>query len=249
MGCTLRAGVAGHRCVKSLDPDFHLAMRYQNQLGLFFVAANWGSTLTEFDREKRERLLTRAKGLRSVAILARCKLFAPIHIRSAEEKLGPDGMTLSFKEGDLEVAEPSVESLTFEDVAGGVSLKEQKFDTRAHIEISDWELLDFAIQIVRNEVEQDGYHIKDWTSEPGPGAHITAHKDHTHTRIVVGAARYPVIDPIFDRDRLMSVAETTLIEGGKLAKASVALSHGDGAKLPLYRGEAAIATFQGLRNR
>ena len=37
-------GWQGIAVSESLDPDFHLAMRYQNQLGLFFIAANWGST-------------------------------------------------------------------------------------------------------------------------------------------------------------------------------------------------------------
>ena len=235
----LKRGWLGIAVSRSLDPDFHVAMRYQNQLGLIFVAANWNSTaLTEFDSKKRERLLARAKELRGVAILARCKMFAPIHIRSSGEEPGANSTTVIVKEGDLEVAEPSVELLSFEEVATGALLREKEFDARAHIEISDWELLDFTIQFVRNELENNGYQIEYWTSEPGSGAHIVAHKDRTNTRIIVGAARYPVIEPIFDRDRLMSVAETTLIGGGLLAKASVALGHADDV-LPLYRGEPA----------
>ena len=131
------------------------------------------------------------------------------------------------KEGDLEVAEPSVESLAFEDVASGAPVEEQKFDPRARIEISDWELLDFAIQVVRNELEQEGYHIEDWTSEPGPGAHIPTQGSHTYAH----RRRHRPLSCYrsdLDRDRLMSVAETTLIEGGRLAKASVVLAHSDG---------------------
>jgi hypothetical protein len=248
----LNRGWLGIAVSASVDPDFHIALRYRNQLGLFFIAASWSSTaLTEFDREKRDRLLARAKELRGVAILARCNLFAPIHMRSSGEKSGGNGMTLPIKEGDLEVAEPSVELLAFEDVASGALLEEKKFDTRTRIEISDWEVSDFAIQCARNELEQKGYQIESWTSEPGTGAHIVARRDYAHTRIVVGAARYPAVEPIFDRDRLMSVAETTLIEGGQLATVSVALAHADDTShgdyaLPLYRGEAATASFRGL---
>jgi hypothetical protein len=248
----LKRGWLGIAVSQSLDPDFHIAMRYQNQLGLVFVAANWSSTaLTEFGRERRERLLARANELRGVGILARCNLFAPIHIRSSGEKPGPGGTSLLVRQGDLEVARPSVASLVFENAASGALLKEDKFDTGARIEISDWELLDFAIQCVRNELDQKGYQIEGWTSEPGAGAHIVAHKGLTDMRIVVGAARYPAVEPIFDRDRLMSVAETTLIEGGQLAKASVTLAPAADElrvdyALPLYRGEPATATFRGL---
>ena len=231
-------------------------MRYQSQLGLFFIAANWSSTaLTEFDRDRRNRLLARAKELHGVAILAQCSLFAPIHMRSSakppEKKPGAHGMTLSLSEGDLRVSDPSVKSLAFEVVGTGAALEETKFDTGVRIEISDWELLDFAIQLVRSQLEKEGYQIRGWTSEPGADAHITVHKDHVNTRIVVGAARYPALKPIFDRDRLMAVAETVLIKGGQLATVSVSLAHADQPSgrnqvLPLHRGEPAIARFQGL---
>jgi hypothetical protein len=248
----LKRGWLGIAVSHSSDPDYHLAMRFHNQLGLVFVAANWSSTpLTGFDHEKRERLLARAKELRGVAILARCRLFAPIHMRSSGEKPARDGTILLIKEGDLEVLEPSVESLAFEDVATGAVLTESTFNTRARMEISDWEVLDFAIQCVRSELEQKGYEVEFWNSEPGADAHIVAHKDHAKTRIVVGAARYPADQPIFDRDRLMSVAETTLIECGNLATAAVTLAHADDAFLgdyatPLYRGEPATIRFKGL---
>ena len=160
-------------------------------------------------------------------------------------------MTLLIKDGDLEVAAPTVKALTFENLATGLPLIEAKFDLRARIEISDWELLDFAIQQARAGLEQDGFEITGWTSEAGTGPHIVAVKDGATTRIVVGAARYPVVEPVLDRDRLMSVAEKTLIEGGQLATAAVALAHADDAfrgdhALPLYRGEPAVARLRGL---
>ena len=252
----LKRGWLGIAVPASRDPDFHIAMRYQNQLGLFFIAADWGSTaLTEFDHDRRDRLLARAKELHSVAILAQCSLFAPIHMRSSakqpEEKPGAHGVTLFLSEGDLRVEEPSVELLAFEVVETGAPLEETRFDTGTRIEISDWELLDFAIQCVRSQLEKEGYRVRGWTSEPGADAHIVAHKDHVNTRILVGAARYPALEPIFDRDRLMAVAEQVLIEGDQLATASVSLAHADEAfsrdqVLSLYRGEPAIVTFRGL---
>jgi hypothetical protein len=95
-----------------------------------------------------------------------------------EEKAGTHGVTLFLSEGDLRVEEPSVESLVFEVVETDTALEETRFDTEARIEISDWELLDFAIQCVRNQLEKEGYQVRGWTSEPGADAHIVAHKDH-----------------------------------------------------------------------
>ena len=214
------------------DPDFHLAMRYRNQLGLVFVAADSSSaSLTRFDRTKRERLLACARQLRGMAIVARCTLVA--------------------KDGGLEAGDPGVESLMLEDVATAAPLDEKSFDTSARIEISDWEVLDFAIQHVRNALEKTGYRIESFASEPGSAAHIVARKDNTVTRVVVAGARYPAPEPAFDRDRLMSVAETTLLQGGQLAKAAVTSAHagdpftGDDV-MPLYRGEPVFAKFSGI---
>ena len=58
----LKRGWLGIAVSRSPGPDFHIAMRYQNQLGLVFVEASWSSTaLAELDHVRRERLLARAK--------------------------------------------------------------------------------------------------------------------------------------------------------------------------------------------
>jgi hypothetical protein len=218
---------------QSAHADFHVVMRYQNQLGLVFVLVNRGSTaITELDREKKDRLLLRAMELRGVAIVARCE-FMP------------------GNEGDAELGEPPVQSLDFEDARTGAPLREDKFDKDARIEISDWEVLDFAIAYVRRKLEETGYHIEHWMSEPLPGPHILARKDDTMTRIVVAGGRFPADEAAFERGRLTAVADATLLQGGQLARASVVFAHGDDPftgydVVPLYRGEPVVARYSGL---
>jgi hypothetical protein len=213
--------------------DFHLVMRYRNQLGLVFVAATTGTaSVRTLDRSGKERLLARAREMRGVAIVAHCGL-APV---------GEDGS---------EVA-PTVESLEFEDASIGVPLGEDKLDTHAQIELSAWEVLDFAIAHVRDRMENEGYRIEHWTSEPLPGPHIVAWKDGAITRVVVSGRRFPIASAVFDQDRLSSVAEATLNGGGAFAKADVMFAHSDDPLtgedvLPLYRGEPVSIGYKGLQ--
>src|ERR1044072_2626918 len=236
----------------SPDPDFHLAMRYHNQLGLVFVAVNWNSTsLTEFDRERKARLLAHADELRGVAIVARCNLFAPIRVRPSAGESGASGTAILFKDDDLQIDDPSIESVVFEDAGTAAPLDETRFDTRARMEISDWELLDLAIQHARNELEKTGYRIESWTSERGSGAHIVAQKDGMITRVVFAGARFPAVEATFDRSRLRAVAQETLVGRGQLAKVSVVFAHvdepfGGDHVMPLYRGEPVVAKCGGI---
>jgi hypothetical protein len=229
------------------DPVFHIALRYENQLGLVFAETFWTTTpVIELDARRRARLLHRAQEMRAVPIVARCELFAPIMICSSGAAPGrPD--TLLVKEGDLEVQSARVEKLTFTNLLTNAALRED-FNVRARIEISDWELLDFAVQVVREKLGEQGFQIDAWSSEPGTGPHVLARKDDQTYRIVVGAARYPEVEPIFDQDRIMACAEHVLVHGGIVAKASVGLANandsftGDDAG-PLLRGEGVFAKF------
>jgi hypothetical protein len=213
--------------------DFHVVMRYRNQLGLVFVAANRGTTtITALDRAKKERLLARAREFRGVAIVARCEL-APADEDASEANA------------------PTVQSLDFEDASIGTPLREDKLDTQARIEISDWEILGFAIAYVREQMENNGYDIEYSMSEELPGPHILARKDGTVTRVVVSAARFPAETAVFDHGRLRTVAEATLNTGGTLATAGVVLAHADDPftgedVLQLCRGDPIFVRYKGL---
>lgn len=235
------------------DPSHHLAMRLKNQLGLIYVDAVWSDTpLTPFDNERRTRLVGLASSMRGVPIVARCNLFAPIHMRSkSRDKTVGDNIKLELGPGDVRVDDPVLESMVLVDARTGHSIVESKFDVRETIEISDWELLDFATQVVRAKLEEGGFSIEAWTTEKSSAPHIVAIKDGVVHRVIVGPGRYPVADPVYDQNRLMGAAEETLVAGGVLCKASVLIANAMdqfAGKLvrPLYRGEGAFIKHVGL---
>jgi hypothetical protein len=237
----------------SPDPDFHLAMRYENQLGLIFVEAMWGETqLSELSGVRKARLLARAKHVRALPILARCSIVAPIKIRPLSESTKPEGgMTLNVQSGGLEVMTPSVGLPRLENLITKMPLSEKELDLRERIEISNWELQDFAVQIVRDTLAKEGFIIEHWSSRDSADPHITARKDTELFRIVVGSAAFPVFAPIFDQNRLMVAAERALVDGGIVAKCAVSIGNatdtfsGDGSRA-LFRGEGAFAKFEGI---
>jgi hypothetical protein len=61
------------------------------------------------------------------------------------------------------------------------------------IEMSDWELQDFAIQVVKGHLEKEGHTIQSYGSDPGidPQIWFVSKDDHLEY-VVVRAARYPV---------------------------------------------------------
>jgi hypothetical protein len=237
------------------DPTRHLAMRFENQLGLIYVDARWSdSALTPYDIERKARLIDLAKSLKGIPIVAQCGLFAPIHMRSnsGDNRHGADGVKLDLGRGDLSVADPKIETLSFVDARTGKALKESKFDVREKIEISEWELLDFAVQVTKDKLAADGFSIKSWTTETNSAPHIVAEKDSVLHRVIVGPGRYPVAEPIYDQNRLMASAEATLVEGGFLDMAPVVFVNSEGQSSgnrarPLYRGEGVFVKFEGLK--
>ncbi|MEQ1781067.1 MAG: DUF4062 domain-containing protein [Hyphomonadaceae bacterium] len=251
----LERGWQGLAHLRGFDPTHHLALRFKNQLGLVYVDAHWGETpLTPFSAERRASLVQLAASMRGLPIVAQCKLFAPVHMRSrSRDTAKSDVVRLDLGPGDLRVDDPVVESLTLIDMRTNRVVAESKFDVRETIEISDWELLDFAVQVVRAKLEENKFSIESWTTESNSDPHIVATKDGLVHRVVVGAGRYPVAEPIYDQNRLMSAAEETLVAGGALCKAPAlvanAMDEFEGRDVrPLYRGEGSLIKFDGLEH-
>ncbi|GAM96842.1 TPR repeat-containing protein [alpha proteobacterium U9-1i] len=249
----IKKGWQGLAHSRSPDPSHHLAMRFKNQLGLIYVDAAWTDTpLTTFDPKRRASLIDLAASMRGVPIIARCKLFAAIHMRSRSRNEPQDGhVRLDLGPGDLRVDDPVLESMALVDARSDRVIDETRFDLRQTIEISDWELLDFATQVARSKLEEDGYAIESWTTEKNSDPHIVASKDGTVHRVIVGPGRYPVAEPIYDQNRLMAAAEETLISGGGLFKVPVLIANAEdkfAGKFvrPLYRGEGAFIKYVGL---
>ncbi|MFC7292585.1 DUF4062 domain-containing protein [Hirschia litorea] len=229
------------------DPTHHLSMRFQNQLGLIYIEALWSNNnLTEFDMEHRKRLIDLAEAMRGVPIVARCMLTANIHICGQTHNETEDtNLHFNLEAGDLHIDDPILVSMSLFDARNDRLIAEKDFDLRELIEISDWELLDFAIQIVKSRLKDDGFAIESSTSEANSAPHIVASKNGITHRVIVGPGRYPEAEPIFDQNRLMNAAEETLISGGALIKAPVIFANSEDKFIgefvrPLFRGEGTL---------
>jgi hypothetical protein len=249
------------------NSSHQLVFRHKNQLALVYVESDGES---EFDDRRASKLLAKATRLRAIPVLAKCQIFSPVHIkadppRSTDPRGGlgrligrvfrrevdRDDPGLRVAAREIRFDPPTVKSLVFLDLLRRSPLREELLDFITPIEISDWEALDFSVQIVRDTIEKDGFVIRSWTSEPNERPHIIAQKADAEYYIIVGSARYPVTTPVFDRNRLLACAERAADTGAVLAKAAVSLANSEDMfigdfPLPLWRGEAAVARFTGL---
>lgn len=118
------------------------------------------------------------------------------------------------------------------------------------IEITKWELHDFAVQIVRDQLEKDGYRLMSFQGNPDVDPAIWFVGDSKKPEwVVVRAVRYP--NKIAARpDNLNEIAESCAHLGRVGHFASVAFSSPDtfttGETLPLYRGYGLNVRYTGL---
>jgi hypothetical protein len=121
------------------------------------------------------------------------------------------------------------------------------------IEMTDWELLDFAIQIVRAHLEKAGRKLMSWTSHPEVNPSIWFVGDSGPEWVVVRVTRYPQMEAKPPKD-WQRIAERCARLGKTGHFASVSVSNGDDAfdpsgsvpAMPLWRGHGLLARFEGL---
>jgi hypothetical protein len=121
------------------------------------------------------------------------------------------------------------------------------------IEISDWELQDFAVQIVRDHLERTGKKLMSWQSNPAVSPSIWFVGESGPAWVVVRAVRYPrtKADPPANWNQIVKRC-ARISEVGHFA--SVVISNADEAfdasgtlpPRPLWRGHAMAARFEGL---
>jgi hypothetical protein len=73
------------------------------------------------------------------------------------------------------------------------------------IEMTDWELHDFAVQIVREGLVKEGRKLMTWVSNPGVDPTIWFHGDSGKEWVVVRAVRYPIRQPVVDVDVALEI--------------------------------------------
>ena len=116
-----------------------------------------------------------------------------------------------------------------------------------------WELQDFAVQVVRRALEQQGRELLSWQSEPDVYPSIWFVGDSGPEWVVVGFARYPLRDayPPADMDGIAEQCRPQALRGhfasGGVASAREAEGGSeDGEPLPLLRGAPLMVAFSGL---
>ena len=119
------------------------------------------------------------------------------------------------------------------------------------IVMTDWELQDFAVQVVRNYVENKmSYQVMSSQGNPSVDPSMWFIGDHGPEWIVIRACRYPDIQAEIPKN----LAEITSRLGSKGYFASVGFANVDDAfdpsgsvpPLPLWRGHGFHVRFKGL---
>ena len=123
--------------------------------------------------------------------------------------------------------------------------------TNELIEMTDWELLDFGIQIVRNHLTQEGKRITEWQSNLGVDPNIWFEDSDGWHWIVVRTARYPELHaPIPPNIAALKELLSAKSDSGFFASVAIA---GSGRKLFrkkkrfLYRGRGLRVRADDLR--
>jgi hypothetical protein len=108
-----------------------------------------------------------------------------------------------------------------------------------NIEMTEWELQDLAIQVVRNQIEGEGYELMSWQSNPEIHPSLWFVGDSGPEWVIVRTAKYPATKANLPED-LAAIAENCHRQGDKGHFASVVFTK-DG---PLYRGHSINVEYE-----
>jgi hypothetical protein len=203
----------------------HLSFRIGNQL--FFVRIEDTAGILEAP-SSRGRLLRVADGCRGRACV----------------------MPMRRSGSDWSPAAPGWSLL---DAATGRSLDPLECVSAERIEMADWELQYFAVDVVRDSLEDQGRTVMSWQSDPAVDPSIWFVGASGPEWVVVRAARYPAKAGPPANFSVIAAACARLGHTGHFA--GVAVANADdpfdpdtepGQGLPLWRGHALMVAFPGL---
>ena len=120
--------------------------------------------------------------------------------------------------------------------------------TDQKIEMSDWELQDFAVQVILDQIEKDGHELMSWQGNPGVDPSLWFVGNDGPEWVIVRTARYPQKDaelPVNWR----SVADncSRMSKRGNFASVSVACMQTIAEGGRLYRGHPLVTNYAGLQ--
>jgi hypothetical protein len=121
------------------------------------------------------------------------------------------------------------------------------------VEMTDWELQDFAVMVVKDQLAKQGRTLMSWQGNPSVDPSIWFVGDHGPEWVVVRAARYPAksVEPPAN---WRAIADSCARLGKSGHFASVGVASADDAfdptgaipTTPLWRGHAMVVRFNGL---
>jgi hypothetical protein len=122
------------------------------------------------------------------------------------------------------------------------------------IEMTDWELQEFAVQVVRTNLEEQGRTLMSWQGDPAVNPSIWFVGDTGPEWVIVRAVRYP-LKAASPPDNMVAIAAACAHVGRTGHFASVAVANADdpfdpdaqpGQGLPLWRGHGMMVAYAGL---
>jgi hypothetical protein len=213
----------------SLNPPFleHLSFRLGNQL--FFIRIEDADGMLE----------TPGSRIGLLAVAEGCKGYPCI-------------MRMRYRAGVWAVQAPGWGLL---DARTGEMIDPSALISDERIEMTDWELNDFAIQLVRDHLQKSGRKLMSWTSHPEVEPSIWFVGGSGPEWVVVRAVRYPRLKAA-PPTNWKQIANRCARLGtvGHFASVSVANANdafdpsGSVPPEPLWRGHRMIARFDGLED-
>lgn len=115
------------------------------------------------------------------------------------------------------------------------------------LQMTDWELHDMAVQIVRQNLEKDGFKITSWQGIPHVDPSLWIQGANGPEWVVVREALYPAKKAMLPAN-MDEIAKNCLPMSKVGHFASVAIANHDDNNLLLYRGHAMYIRYEGLQD-
>lgn len=163
-------------------------------------------------------------------------------------------MPMKKMKGNWNVVNPGWGLVSLDD---GKAINPVDFVTDEKIIVTDWELHDFAVQVVRGHLKDQGFEIMSWQSNPEVQPAVWFVGENGPEWVVVKAARYPELTASVP-ENIDDIADGCLRLSDKGNFASVGFANSDDpfdpeAKsnenfIPIYRGYGSFVRFEGLQS-
>jgi hypothetical protein len=223
----------------------HFIMRFRNQISFVFLNVTWnGEILSDWHDKVRLDLIKLAEESRAIPVLVSME----IRGNSTTPLKTFDDVTRS---NEIEIV--LQHNYVTHDLLLDRAWSEIDYDLEEDVELSDWEVHDFGIQIVRQSLEEEGHKIREWNSQLDDLIQIVADIDDELTYILVKSVRYPETETEFDKEDLQHAVTLAARNQAVLKVASVSFANSEDSfdpegrnVMPLFRGKAVMPRFTGL---